>query len=269
MAIIATIERTGMKSHIVLAHPENKSFNGRLAKISQSKLTATGYEVTFSDLYADGFDPCEGPSHYQKFSNSDQFHAQTEQRFNAEHDTTPQDVAIERDRLLQADVLVIHFPLWWFGMPAILKGWIDRVFVYGSVYRSSVRYDKGICTGKKMLACITTGASQDSCSFNGREGDSKLHAWPLLFPFRYIGFDVLQPAIFHGVGGVASMEKHEDGFSDLDRYIDQWKNTLDNIESRNLIPFNRDSDFDDSKRLKTNAPVYSPFVSHKSNATWG
>lgn len=216
VALIGTKERTKMKSHIVLAHPENKSFNGRLANTTQSRLKAAGYEVTFSDLYADGFDPREGPAHYQKFSNCEQFHAQTEQRFNAEHDTTPQDVAIERDRVLQSDDLVIHFPSWWFGMPAMLKGWIDRVFVYGSVYRSSLRYDKGICRGKKMIACITTGASQDSCSFNGREGDSRLHAWPLIFPFRYIGFDVLKPVIFHGVGGVASIEKHEDGLSDLE-----------------------------------------------------
>ncbi len=257
-----------MKSHIILAHPECQSFNGRLSNISRSKLETAGYEVTYSDLYADDFDPREGPKHYQQFSNSKKFHAQTEQRFNAEHDTTPQDVATERDKLLQSDLLVIHFPLWWFGMPAILKGWIDRVFVYGSVYRSSVRYDKGICSGKRMLACITTGASEDSCSFSGREGDSKLHAWPLLFPFRYIGFDVLEPVIFHGVGGVASIEQHEDGLSDLDRYINHWSHTLDGIENRDVIPFNRDDDFDDSKKLKADAPVYSPFVSHKSNSSW-
>jgi NAD(P)H dehydrogenase (quinone) len=257
-----------MKSHIVLAHPERQSFNGRLANITHSKLETAGYEVTYSDLYGDDFDPCEGPKHYQKFSNAKQFHAQTEQRFNVEHDTTPLDVAAERDKLLQSDLLVIHFPLWWFGMPAILKGWIDRVFVYGSVYRSSVRYDKGICRGKKMLACITTGASQDSCSFNGREGDSKLHAWPLLFPFRYIGFDVLEPVIFHGVGGVASIEQHEDGLSDLDRYINQWGHTLENIEDRTVIPFNKDDDFDDRKRLLADAPVYSPFVSHTLYSSW-
>ena len=195
-----------MKAHIVLAHPESNSFNGELSRISKSNLQTAGWEVTYCDLYTNGFDPCEGPGHYLERSNTEQFHAQTEQRFNAENETTPHDVATERDNLLQADLLIIHFPLWWFGMPAILKGWIDRVFVYGSVYRGEMRYDTGICRGKKMLACITTGASEDSCSFNGREGDSRLLAWPMLFPFRYIGFDVLEPTIFHGIGGVASIK---------------------------------------------------------------
>ncbi len=149
-----------MKAHIVLAHPESKSFNGQLANITHSNLKAAGWEVTYSDLYADNFDPREGPMHYGNLSDSERFHAQTEQRFNAENGTTPHDVAVERDKMLQSDLLVVHFPLWWFGMPAILKGWIDRVFVYGSVYRSQMRYDTGICKGKKMLACITTGANR-------------------------------------------------------------------------------------------------------------
>lgn len=257
-----------MKAHIVLAHPESKSFNGQLANITNAKLEAAGWEVTCSDLYANNFDPREGPMHYQKLSNRERFHTQTEQRFHAENDTTPHDVATERDKMLQSDMLIVHFPLWWFGMPAILKGWIDRVLIYGSIYRSKMRYDTGICKGKKILACITTGASQDSCSFNGREGDTRLHAWPILYPFRYIGFDVLEPTIFHGVGGVAFMEEQEDGLSDIDRYINQWGDTLDSLENRKITPFNRDTDFDENKRLVANASVYSPFISHQSNTPW-
>lgn len=69
------------------------------------------------------------------------FHPQTEQRFNAENKTTPAEVEAEAQRLLDCELLVIHFPLWWFGPPAILKGWMDRVFVYGRMYRSTMRYD--------------------------------------------------------------------------------------------------------------------------------
>lgn len=258
-----------MRAHIVLAHPESKSFNGQLAHITRTKLETKGWKVTFSDLYASDFDPREGPMHYQARSDSERFHAQSEQRFSAENGTTPQDVNTERNKLLQSDLFVVHFPLWWFGMPAILKGWIDRVFVYGSVYRSQMRYDTGICRGKKMIACITTGASRESCSFNGREGDSRLHVWPLLFPFRYIGFDVLTPVIFHGVGGVAFIEDQEDGLSSIDRYTQLWGDTLDRLEGRKVIPFNKDTEFDESKRLVSGAPVYSPFISHQSNTPWG
>jgi len=78
----------------------------------------------------------------------------------------------------------------------------------------------------------------------------------------------LEPVIFHGVGGVAAMEMQEDGLSDLDRYISKWKDALDNPDSRKITPFNRDTDFDDSKRLNPSTPVYSPFISHQSDTPW-
>ena len=57
-----------------------------------------------------------------------------------------------------------------------------------------------------MVACVTTGASENSCAADGKEGDTKMHLWPVLFPFRYIGFDVAEPLTLHGIGGVAFIE---------------------------------------------------------------
>jgi len=257
-----------MKAHIVLAHPEAKSFNAHLSRTSLQVLQTAGWEVTYSDLYRLDFDPCEGSRHYTSRANSDQFHAQTEQRFNADKGTTPGDVMREIEHMMACDLLVVHFPLWWFGMPAMMKGWIDRVFVYGSMYRSTIRYDAGICAGKQMLACVTTGASEDSCSFNGRESDTRLLMWPILFPFRYLGFDVLKPEIFHGIGGVAFVEGHEDGTSGVDRFTQQWEDQLAHLSDRSVIPYNRDNEFDENKRLVPDAPTYSPFVSHESATLW-
>ena len=255
-----------MKAHIVLAHPEAKSFNAHLSGTSQRVLGAAGWQTTLSDLYAMDFDPREGPHHYRSRKDAEVFHAQTEQRFNAENDTTPPDVNAEVQRLLDCDLLVVHFPLWWFGMPAILKGWMDRVFVYGRMYRSTMRYDTGICSEKKMIACVTTGASEEACSHRGREGDTRLHLWPILFSFRYLGFDVLEPEIFHGVGGVAFVEGHETGLSTLDTYSNRWAAALETLSSRPLVQYNRDHDFDETKRLVSGAPVYSPFVRHMPDA---
>lgn len=257
-----------MKAHIILAHPEPNSFNGALCDLTQKTLQNKGLSTTISDLYQMGFDPREGADHYAHLANPSAFHAQTEQRFNVDQGTTPPDIAAEADRLLGADLLVVHFPLWWFGAPAILKGWMDRVFVYGKVYKSQMRYDAGACRGKKMIACITTGASADACAFNGREADTRLIAWPLLFPFRYIGFDVLQPVILHGIGGVASIEAEDGTLSDLDRYQNHWAETLDHWQTRACIPFNADTDFDPDKRLKPDAPTYSPFISHQKSKLW-
>jgi NAD(P)H dehydrogenase (quinone) len=254
-----------MKAHIVLAHPEARSFNGHLSGISQSVLGSAGWQTTLSDLYAMDFDPREGAHHYNSRTDADVFHAQSEQRFNANNQTTPPDVDAEAQRLLDCDLLVVHFPLWWLGPPAILKGWMDRVFVYGRMYRSVMRYDTGICSGKKMIACVTTGASEDNCAHNGREGDTRLHLWPILYPFRYLGFDVLQPEILHGVGGTAFMEGREGGLSTLDAYSNRWTEALEQLSSRPLVHYNRDHDFDETKRLLSDAPVYSPFVRHKQD----
>ena len=255
-----------MKSHIVLAHPERRSFNGQLAEISQQRLGAAGWETTLTDLYGMEFDPCEGPRHYPSRKEGEAFHVQTEQRQSAENDTIPEDVAAEMARLQACDLLVVHFPLWWFGMPAILKGWMDRVFVYGRMYRSTMRYDTGVCAGKKMIACVTTGASEDNCAYNGREGDTRLHLWPILYPFRYLGFEVFEPEVMHGVGGVAFIEGHEAGTSVLDGYVARWANVLETLSSRPVIPYNGDSDFDQNKKLIAGAPVYSPFIRQSPDA---
>ena len=256
-----------MKAHIVLAHPETKSFNSHLAGISQDTLHGAGWHTTLSDLYAMEFDPREGPHHYKSRKDAEVFHAQTEQRFNADNETLAPEVESEINHLLECNLLVVHFPLWWFGMPAILKGWMDRVFVYGRMYRSVMRYDKGICAGKKVIACVTTGASEDSCSHNGREGDTQLHLWPILFPFRYLGFDVLQPEIFHGVGGVAFIENNEGGLNTLEIYSNRWAKALETLSSRPLVQYNRDEEFDETKRLVSDSPVYSPFVRHNPDAS--
>jgi len=251
-----------MKAHIVLAHPEPKSFNGQLSGISQRVLSAAGWQVTLSDLYAMDFDPREGPHHYRSRKNPDVFDVLGEQRFNAENRTTPPDAEAEIRRLLDSDLLVVHFPIWWFGAPAILKGWIDRVLVHGRLHRSTMRYDTGVCSGKTMIACATTGAGEETCSPSGKEGDTRLHLWPLLYSFRYVGFDVYEPEVLHGVAGAAFTEGHEGGTSRMDAHARRWTDVLETLSSRPLVRYNRDQDFDETERLVPGAPVYSPFIRH-------
>ena len=247
-----------MKTHIVLAHPEPQSFNGNLANISVQTLSRINENITFSDLYAMGFDANEGPNHYPNRQKQSIFDTASEQRFNAEKNTLPSVVKAEVQYLADCELLILHFPLWWFGMPAILKGWIDRVFVYGDVYKSTMRHDTGRFKGKKILACVTAGSSELACAPNGREGDSFLYLWPLLFPFRYIGFDVYQPVIFQGVGGSGVLEN----------YSNEWKLALENLSIRPTLSYNNDRDFDENHQLRADAPVHSPFIRHEIDAVW-
>ena len=89
-----------------------------------------------------------------------------------------------------------------------------------------------------------------------------MHLWPLLFPFRYVGFSVYEPAVFHGVGGVAFIEGHDGAVKAVEQYSARWADTLKALPDRGFVPYNRDNDFDETKRLKSEAPVYSPFVRH-------
>ncbi len=88
----------------------------------------------------------------------------------------------------------------------------------------------------------------------------------MLFSFRYLGFDVFEPEILHGVGGVAFIEGHEDGLSILEAYSNRWTKALETLSSRPLVQYNRDTDYDETKRLVPGASVYSPFIRHNPDA---
>ncbi|WP_251274077.1 NAD(P)H-dependent oxidoreductase, partial [Enterobacter hormaechei] len=87
----------------------------------------------------------------------------------------------------------------WFAAPAILKGWLDRVLVYGPMYNSRLRHEHGAMRGKRALLSVTTGSSARACAVDGREGDTRLLLWPLMYSLRYVGFDVMEPHVVHGV----------------------------------------------------------------------
>ena len=106
---------------IVLAHPEPRSFNGSLARVAEETFVAGGNAVRISDLYARQFEPDEHARHFPQRKNPVRFDAQTEQRFNSRQETLPADARREIDDVLWADFVILQFPLWWFGMPAILN----------------------------------------------------------------------------------------------------------------------------------------------------
>ncbi len=109
----------------------------------------------------------------------------------------------------RADLLVFQFPIWWFGPPAILKGWLDRVFAYG-VYTSRRRYGTGPFVGKRAVVSVTTGGPAATHEYNGRNGDIQLQLWPVQFSLHYMGFSVLPPVVSCGVGGAIRYASADD-----------------------------------------------------------
>lgn len=252
-----------MQAHIVLAHPEPQSFNGHLARTACRVLAAEGYDVTLSDLYAMGFDPCERPEHYGERLTPQRFDAQSEQRHASERDAIPEIVAAEIERLAKADMLILQYPMWWHLPPAILKGWIDRVFIYGAVYASARRFEKGRFVGKRAMLSVTVGTSEATYAHDGRSGEIDLLLWPVNFSLAYVGFAVLQPFIAYGVeAGLRYSDASviETRLKDIEAH---WRLALTAIGKRPAIPFNRMADWGADGRIVPGAPVHSPFVRRK------
>ncbi|MCI1747640.1 MAG: NAD(P)H-dependent oxidoreductase [Acidipropionibacterium sp.] len=116
---------------IVHAHPEPRSFNSAQMRVARDCLTGQGYKVTLIDLYQRGWQPVLSRDEFPSFDGP--FKPQREQWAAFRNGQLAAEVHTDLDLVLRADLLVLSFPLWWFSMPAILKGWIDRVFAMGAV----------------------------------------------------------------------------------------------------------------------------------------
>ena len=105
-----------MRVLVVHAHPVTASFNASLFRLTVERLAANGHEVDAIDLYKDGFDPVL---------------SETERLNYHDPEINRKPVETYVDRLLAAEALVLVYPVWNYGFPAILKGWFDRVFLPG------------------------------------------------------------------------------------------------------------------------------------------
>jgi NAD(P)H dehydrogenase (quinone) len=175
-----------MRAHVVLAHPEPRFFNAHLAEVARTTLEARGWTVTVSDLYAMGFDPSEGARHCRSRLDPERFDAQAEQRHASDNGRIPADVMAEIQRLDAADRLVLQYPMWWHLPPAMLKGWVDRVLVYGEVYASKRRFEAGRFVGKRAMLSVTVETSAGTYAHDGRSGDIDLLLWPVNFSLAYV-----------------------------------------------------------------------------------
>lgn len=140
-----------MKYLLVYAHPNPKSFNHAIKETITSRIRAKGHQLTIRDLYDLKFDPVLSGDDFMEFKAG----------------KIPADIAIEQGFIKDADVLVFVHPIWWFGMPAILKGYIDRVFSYGFAYTVTDKGVQGLLTGKKVMIFNTTGGPQENYQRNG------------------------------------------------------------------------------------------------------
>jgi len=249
-----------LRALIVLAHPEPSSFNAQLAKLATTQLQEMGYEIEHSNLYAMRFDPSEGPHHYAPDLFDGPFDAQAHQRRASDLNRLPEIIQHELDKLEKCDLLILQYPMWWFAAPAILKGWIDRVFVYGRTYTGKKRYDRGLFKGKRAMLSVTFGGPEPTFAHNGRNGDIDLLLWPMNMNFHYLGYSVLPPFTAFGVEGGLKYSAPEVLVARLQAYKELYRQHLTSLPNMNPVPFNGWDDWDENGRLKPGITGYSLFM---------
>ncbi|WP_277961251.1 NAD(P)H-dependent oxidoreductase [Pseudomonas sp. RIT-To-2] len=194
---------------IVYAHPEPQSLNGSLKHFAVAHLQRAGHQVRVSDLYAMQWKATLDAGDTLGRLDPRCFSPSSESRHALEHGLQSPDIAAEQAKLLWADAVILQFPLWWFSMPAILKGWVDRVYAHGFAYgvgehseaRWGERYGEGTLAGKRAMLLVTTGGWDSHYSARGINGPMD----DLLFPIQhgilhYPGFDVLPAMVIHRTG---------------------------------------------------------------------
>jgi NAD(P)H dehydrogenase (quinone) len=146
-----------MKVLVVVAHPEPLSFNGAMFRRAIESLIEAGHEVKTSDLYGIKFDPVSGRHNFTTVKDPNYFKQQIEEMHATEANGFAPNIENEIQKIEWCDLMIWQFPLWWFGLPGILKGWVDRVFAMGRTYGGKRIYDGGVFKGKRALLSLTTG----------------------------------------------------------------------------------------------------------------
>ncbi|MEC3764261.1 MULTISPECIES: NAD(P)H-dependent oxidoreductase [Cupriavidus] len=229
-----------MKVLLVYAHPEPRSLNGAIRDFAVQRLRDAGHEVQVSDLYAMQWKPQLDASDSKVPKPDAPFHPSLDSKHAFDNGLQSDDIAREQDKLRWADAVILQFPLWWFSMPAILKGWVERVYAYGFAYgvgehsdqRWGDRYGEGTLAGKRAMLIVTAGGWESHYSARGINGPID----DILFPIHhgilhYPGFDVLPPYVVYRTGKVDAAR--------FARIREELGERLDALGTTAPIPFRR------------------------------
>ncbi len=194
---------------IIHAHPESQSFCSSLKNEAVSYFQSKGAEVKVSDLYAMGFNPVGDKHDFKQLQHPDFFKYQMEQVHAHQNNLFMPDVKTEMDKLEWCDTLIFNFPLWWFGLPAILKGWVDRIFAMGLVYGAGKGvYDNGTYKNKTAFLTLTTGGPEVAYGDTGKNGNLDTILYPIQHGmFYFAGMTVLPPFISFSPARITDEER--------------------------------------------------------------
>jgi NAD(P)H dehydrogenase (quinone) len=214
---------------IVYAHPEPRSFNGAMRDLAVATFTAEGHQVQVSDLYAIRFNPVLDRHDFIGKADPHFFQPALEQKHAIDTDPFVRELEAEMDKVRWADVIIFQFPMWWFSVPAILKGWVDRVFAAGFAYGGGRQYGTGVFKGKLAMCAVTTGAPEAAWrpDFDGEIAK-------IMFPinhgmFYFCGFTVLEPFYAYAPAHVGEAGRQQ--------ILADYEQALRHLETRPRLDF--------------------------------
>ncbi|MGD0884569.1 MAG: NAD(P)H-dependent oxidoreductase [Thermodesulfovibrionales bacterium] len=180
-----------MKYLIIYAHPDTASFNHAIMETISDELKKSNKDFEVRDLYKIAFNPILSSEDLAAIQNG----------------AVPQDIKIEQDHIRSAGTLIFIFPIWWSSMPAMLKGYIDRVFSLKFAYDITADGVIGLLKGKKVFIVSTTGASE--------EDYEKMGAFKMMNKsidmaiFQLSGMEVVGHKYFSSVPNVSDQDRKQ------------------------------------------------------------
>ena len=169
----------------VLDHPDPTSFSRAVAERFMAGAAAAGHSTELADLAAEDFDP--------RWSMGD---------IDADRGAgAPADVRVEQERIARADAICLVFPLFWWGMPATMKGWVDRVWSWGWAYDQLEDPDRSLQRPRTGVLLVPAGARSDEMARKGQTAalETLWHEGT----FGYFGFSPRRLELLHGATGSA------------------------------------------------------------------
>ena len=220
---------------IVHAHPERSSLTRQLVDVSVETLLRQGHEVLQSDLYAMQWKAVFDAHDFPSRANPDRLSFIEESGHSYGKGLQVSDIALEQQKVLASDAVIFQFPLWWYGMPAIMKGWLDRVWAFGLAYGyknagNAYRYGDGAFKGKRAVLSVAAGGPAVDYSPRGINGPLDQLLVPITHGSLYFpGFDVLPTYAAYGTGRMSREE--------VDTAKAAWRSRVEGLFEDAPIPF--------------------------------
>jgi NAD(P)H dehydrogenase (quinone) len=173
-----------MRVLIVYAHPNANSFNHAMLENMTEGLQEESHQVRVKDLYAEEFDPVLRASDLEILQQG----------------KIPDSILVEQESLLWAEGLVFIYPLWWFGRPAILKGWFDKVLTNGFAFEYGDDGLTGLLQHRRALALITAGGTK--AFFKKNKAEPLVHRPMTDGTLAFCGIEEVHHRIYYDIAGM-------------------------------------------------------------------